>query len=230
MKPRILLFVLCSAERSGWISPYLCQSLLVLRQDPRFDLTVSMVVDQRPLYHARNLCIVAARAREAHLACMIDNDMTLPSNFADILLEAFTTSKAVVSLACGILHPEGSQIIPSDNGQADGDFRETGCVGGGVLIISSEVWRAIPRGPWFRWDSNEDEVLSTRLSEDFYFVELVLSHGLKVWTHKCVAGHLKTSNATRWILELKRLEDELTRQRGGILPLEVLNPPVFVEK
>ena len=86
-----------------------------------------------------------------------------------------------------------------------------------------------PRGPWFRWLVNEDEVLSRKLGEDFYFCQLVQEHGLTVWTHERVAGHLKTVNASNWVLRLVRLENQLARQRGGILDINVLNPPAFVE-
>ncbi len=229
-KPKVSVFVLCSTERCGWINPSLCLSLIALQQDPRFDLTVEMVMDKRPVEHARNYCIVSARASGASACVQIDNDMTLPSNFGDIVHDAITTGKAVVGLPSGILQP-GPRIIPEDNGAPDGQFRQAGCVGGGVLIISSVVWRVIPKGPWFQWVVNvDDEILSRRLSEDYAFCELVREHGLTIYTHQCVAGHFKTVNATHWALRLTRLENERARQSGGVLPLEVLSPPVFVEK
>ena len=224
MKPKVSVFVLCSTERCGWVNPSLCLSLIALQRDPRFDLTVEMVMDKRPVEHARNFCIVSARASGADACVQIDNDMTLPSNFGGIVHDTITTGKAVVGLPSGILPPEGPRMIPEDNGAPDGQFRQAGCVGGGVLIIGSVVWRVIPRGPWFRWLANDDEILSRRLSE------LVREHGLNVWTHQCVAGHLKTVNATHWVLRLTRLENERARQSGGVLPLEVLNPPCFLEK
>jgi hypothetical protein len=229
MPPKVSVFVLCSTERTGWVNPALCLSLLNLREDPRLNISVEMVTDRKPVEHARNLCIVGARTMGADVCVQIDNDMTLPSNLADIVLDAWSTGKAVVSLPYAILPPEGPQMIPGDNSTPDGRFRQTGCAGGGVLILNSEVWRVIPRGPWFRWLVNDDEVLSRKLGEDYYFCQLVQEHGLTVWTHERVAGHLKTANATGWVLRLTRLENEQARQRGGILPIDVLNPPAFVE-
>jgi hypothetical protein len=69
-------------------------------------------------------------------------------------------------------------------------------VGSGVLFISSEVWKKIP-GPWFRWIVNDDEETTQVMGEDYYFCELVQRHGLQVWTHNDMAGHLKTLNVTR---------------------------------
>lgn len=232
MKPRVSVFVLCSIERTGWVNPSLCLSLLHLQQDPRLDITVEMVMDKKPVEHARNLAVWKARESGADVCVQIDNDMTLPRNLADIVHEAHSTGKAVVSLPSGILPAEGPQMIPEDNGPKDGHFRVTGCGGGGVLIISSEVWRVIPHGPWFRWLANDDEVLSRQLGEDYYFCELVRRHGLSVWTHPNVAGHLKTADATRWILQLKRLEKRISNleyKPGDVRPIETLSPPDFVE-
>lgn len=226
---KVLVCVLCSTERSGWINPSLCCSLLGLQQDPRFDLTVEMVRDKMPVEHARNLAMVSARARGVDAAVMFDNDNVPPADFADILHDAIVTGKDVVSLPSGVLLETGPQIIPADNGARDGNFRTTGCAGGGVLIVSSEVWRRVPRGPWFRWLTNDDEVLSRKLGEDYFFCELVQQHGMTVWTHEHVAGHLKTTELTHWTLKLKSLERELSRYSGEVRSIEEMYPPAFVE-
>ena len=181
--------------------------------------------------HARNLAIVSARTRGADACVQIDNDNVPPADFADILHDAISTGKAVVTLPYGIIPPEGPQMIPTDNGLQDGRFRQTGHGGGGVLIIGAEVWRVIERGPWFRWLFSDDEVLSRKLGEDYYFCQSVRAHGLTVWTHQHVAGHLKTTDATHWILKLKRLEKRLAdhEHAGEERSIEELYPPVFVE-
>jgi hypothetical protein len=202
-KPKVAVFVLCSTERTGWVNPYLVSSLMRLSRDSRLDIQVGMVIDRSPVEHARNLCVVDSRGRRADMCIQIDNDMTLPSNFADIVLEAHETGKAVVTLAYGTLPADGPKMIPEDQGPSDGNFRQTERGGGGVLIISSEVWRAIPIGPWFRWLVNDDETLSRHVSEDYYFCWLMQTNGLKVWTHQAVAGHLKTDDATKWCLRVE---------------------------
>ena len=201
-KPKVSLYVLSSTERGGWVNPYLVSSLMRLQRDSRLILKVGMVIDRRPVEHARNLCIIDARGKGADVCIQIDNDMTLPSNFADISLEAFRGGKSVVCLSYGALPADGPRMIPQDRGTPDGDFQQIAQGGGGALIISSDVWKVIPRGPWFRWLANEDEVLSLRLSEDYYFCWLVQNQGLTVWTHKCEAGHLKTDDATKWVLRM----------------------------
>jgi hypothetical protein len=199
-KPKILVCVIVQSERYGWVNPDLCGALLRLQLDTRFDLSFKMAKHPFRVEHARNMCMLDARSRGVNLLVQIDNDNTLPPNFGDILHETISTRKAVVVLGYGIpfpAHEGGPQIIPNDYGMLEGNFRVAGGGGGGVMLISSEVWKVIPRGPWFRWLTNEDEVESRRLGEDYYFAELVAKHGLRVWTHEhALAGHWKTMNVT----------------------------------
>jgi|HubBroStandDraft_2_1064218.scaffolds.fasta_scaffold222286_2 hypothetical protein len=198
-KPNVIVYVLTGIERHDWLSPWLCIALLRLQQDSRFDLSIHMADHPFRVEHARNMCVADARERGAAAMCMIDNDNVPPYNFGDILHDAISTRKAVVMLSYGVfLHGAGGpEIIPGDNGPKEGNFRVTGCAGTGVTILSSEVWRVLPRGPWFKWLTNDDEMQSRQLGEDYYFCELVQQHGMKVWTHHYArAGHLKTWNVT----------------------------------
>lgn len=213
------------------MNPWLCSALLRLQQDQRFDLAVWMAKDLRPTEFARNSCIAQARESGAVVCVQIDHDMTLPPTFGDILHDAIATDKAVVSLPSGIFPPEGLQVIPGDNGKPDGQFRQTGGAGAGILIVNAEVWRAI-LGPWFRWLTNDDELGSRRLGEDYYFCELVHEHGLKVWTHQCVSGHLKTVNLTPLALTFQRMQKriaDLEHKPGEPRRIEHLNPPIFLQ-
>jgi hypothetical protein len=202
---KILVCVLCSTERTGWLNPWLCSSLLTLQRDPRFSVTVEMIGDDfRPIQHARNACVWKARQMGADVCIQMDNDNVPPSDFGDILNEAISTNKHVVALGYGAWLPEGPALLSChDNGPKDGNFRITGVGGGGCLIISSEVWRVIEHGPWFRWLTNDDELQTRKMGEDYYFCEMVQAHGLKVWTHKRLAAHLKTRDATSAIQALQ---------------------------
>jgi hypothetical protein len=189
MKPRVLIYVLCGHERTAWICPPLFSALFNLK-DERLDITVDLANGFRPFERARNWSVIQARDRGFDALVMIDNDMVLPENFADIIHESITSGKPVVGLKAGATHDDGRLWVTAchDNGRLDGNFRRTGFVGSGVLFISSEVWQKIPTGPWFRWLSNDDEEGTPKTSEDFYFCELV---------QKDAAGHLKTLNVTR---------------------------------
>lgn len=195
-KPSVLVSVLCGRERDTWINPALFMSLLNLRHSS-FDVVIETAYDMKPHEYARNTCVLRAQAVGYTHLCMVDNDMVLPGNFDQILAEVITSGKAVVGLQYGALEDNGGLKMLSchDNGHVDGNFRRTGLVGGGVLIINADVWGKIP-GPWFRWLSDGSEISKGKISEDYYFCELVQENGLEVWTHKQAAGHLKTLDIT----------------------------------
>jgi hypothetical protein len=197
-KPRILIVVLSGSERDRWVSPRLFEAVIALTYDAR--LAVHVETTNRDRYEvARNTCVKAARDMQADFLVMIDNDMVLPLGFADILLRIATSTKPIVGIPSARVNGDGSvtSLAPFDNGERDGEFQRTGCVGGGVMILSSEVWRVIPCGPWFRWLTNDDELLTRKASEDYAFCELAQEHGLTVWAHQSTAGHLKTIDITR---------------------------------
>lgn len=194
-RPKILVCVLTSTERDGWVNPSLCELLLALQGDSRFDLTVQMVTDKRPFHYARNLCIRRAQLERADYCVQIDNDIVPPANFADILHAAIVTGKAVVGLEYAVRFDSGWKRIPGLNGPRDGQFRAPGNLGGGALIIKRDVWEKI-RGPWFLWVAENDELAECKLSEDSFFCELAMRHGFTVWTHDSAAGHLKCVDVT----------------------------------
>jgi hypothetical protein len=200
-KPRVLVCVPCGAERDRWINPLLFESLLTMPLDGRYAAFIEIAYGANSYETARNACIKRARDTGAEWLVMIDNDMILLGNFDDILLQTIATGKAVVGLpsASPMLHRDVRALTPQDDGLRDGDFQQTEHVGAAVLIVSSEVWRAIPRGPWFRWLTNDDELRTMKTGEDYAFCELVREHGLTVWSHRSMAGHLKTTDITRYL-------------------------------
>jgi hypothetical protein len=194
IKSRVLVCVLTGSERHFWINPELCETLIAMSKDERFAVTVQMVT-QRWVDRARNVAVVAARTHGADWLIQIDNDVVPPSDLLDIIAEADKYSKQIVGLSYAVFQASGLQVIPVDNGPKDGDFRQSGCVGAGVLAIRSNVWETIP-GPWFRWLSNDDECTTLRIGEDYHFCELAQTHGFTVWTHRKLVKHLRSADIT----------------------------------
>lgn len=204
MKPRFLMVVLSGFyNRDRWINPQLFERLIALTYDARMAVHVETTNCDR--YEvARNTCVRAARDRGAEFLVMVDNDMVPPLGFSDVLLKVAASGKPVVGLSSARVNDgDGSvsPLAPHDNGEKDGGFQRTAYVGGGVMILSSEVWRVIPQGPWFRWITNDDELQSRKLSEDYAFCQLAQEHGLSVWSHQSKAGHLKTVDIVRFANE-----------------------------
>ena len=199
-RPKVFLSVLCGAERTSWINPLLFDALMTLQTDPRFALTNAMAYGIDRVETTRNRAMQHARDECADFLIMADNDMVLPPNFGDILENVITSGKAIVGFAYArVLSRDWNveMLETCGGGSRDGNFLRVGAIGSGVLILSAEVWRVIPKGPWFCWQYEDDETLSRKLSEDYSFCELAISSGLSVWEHSSTAGHLKTCDATK---------------------------------
>jgi hypothetical protein len=219
-KPKILVSVLCGRERTHWINPLLFDYLVLLPQDQRFAVFNLNAYDFGSYQEARNTCMVRARDFGADALVMIDNDINLPPYFSNILHQSIINGRSIVNLPAAVLcgrnrqpHEEAVRLLSHDvcnpdvDGLKDGDYQEVKYAGTGVMIVSSEVWRVIPRGPWFKTVLNDNEVLSPKLGEDYYFCELAAEHGLKVWSHtRALAGHLKTTDLTEIVKRFEELK------------------------
>src|ERR1700721_249229 len=97
-KPKILVSVLCGRERTHWINPLLFDYLITLPLDQRFAIYNLNAYDFGSYQEARNRCMVFARDSGADTLVMIDNDITLPPYFSDILHQSVTTGKAIVNV------------------------------------------------------------------------------------------------------------------------------------
>jgi len=205
-KPRVLVCVLCGAERTDWINPALMLNLLVMAKDPRFDVAYQPVAGYRPWECARNQTINLARSMNADWLVSFDNDNGLDCNPLDVIAAA-GDAQDVIGLTYGVGCVPDCRLFPSHNhGPIDGPFREEKSVGGGVLMIRNKVWQKIPRGPWFRWQHADNELLAPApgaVDEVTYFCNLVRENGFRVWTHRSIlAAHFKTADITRTVSAL----------------------------
>jgi GT2 family glycosyltransferase len=81
--------LLCSDERHGWINPPLVCSLLDLLRQETCDL--EFVCNYVPHGYARNVAAMNALRGGADWLLMIDNDQTLPGDFAQLIRDAHRT-------------------------------------------------------------------------------------------------------------------------------------------
>src|SRR4051812_32744136 len=72
-KPKVFLSVLCQAERTGWINPFLYDALMTLQTDPRFSLTNVMAYGIDRVETVRNRAVQYARDEGADHLIMCDN-------------------------------------------------------------------------------------------------------------------------------------------------------------
>jgi hypothetical protein len=216
-KPKVLVTLLTGIERQNWINPELTLMLFDMGRDPRFDVRVALIKDCRPFEVARNNTIKLARDNNFDYLVSFDNDVFLPVGGPTPLdvIAAAGDDQSVIGLTCGIKSEEnGYRLHPplGSAGRCDGAFREVPNVGGGCLIVSRKVWKKIPRGPWFVWDTTggDAETLdisrSGLMSEDNYFCRLVRQRGFTVWTHtQILASHYRSVDLTTMVCTMAQM-------------------------
>lgn len=210
-KPKILVSLLSSTERTGWINPELVSMLLRMSHDARFAVAVVNVKDARPFEVARNHTIKLARDNKVDWLVSFDNDNFMPVGTPLDVIAAASPQQSVIGLTCGIPKRPGYCLYPPREHvtTTEGAFQEVESVGGGVLMVNRKVWEKIPSGPWFRWQYGADvETLdqsSGGCGEDVYFCNLVRQSGMRVWTHRdFLAGHYRTTDLTGMVCTLAR--------------------------
>ncbi len=229
-KQKVLLAVLCGPERGDWINPELSGNIYRMARDSRFDVIYVPIRGMRPWDAARNLTLSLARDNGVDWLLSFDNDNFIPPQQnqtpLDVLSSADSNQHHVIGLTCGIGSWEsGYKFFPPVQPCAS-PFREVEAVGGGVLMVHKTVWREIPKGPWFRWQYGDNELLTPEnggVGEDVYFSRLVRKHGLRVWTHtQIAAGHYKTTDVSGLTATLAQMQQQIQMQQMQQRPM---HPP-----
>lgn len=213
-KPKILCAVLTGIERTNWINPDLSLALITMARDPRFDFNYYPVRDCRPFETARNMTIKAAKQIAADWLISFDNDNYPMCNPLDVIAEAGPEQRGVIGLTYAIGNLEqGYRMYPdAAHGAVRGSFREEDSVAGGCLMIHRTIWEQI-KAPWFKWQHAPDsETLAPEngrtCGEDVYFCRLAREHGFKIWTHRNIAAHYRTTNLTAISCTLAQLSQQ----------------------
>jgi hypothetical protein len=200
----VLVAVLAGSERHGWINPKLCTVLIQMALDPRFQVTLRWFIDGRPIEYVRNQCVAAAREQGVDWLISLDNGIAPSCNPLDIIATA-PDAVDIIGLGAGInLNGVNRWNIETSAKPAQiAGFQEVLRVGTGCLMMRSKVWSAI-KGPWFKWVTANDELLSPEggHGEDTHFCDLARENGFKLWTlGPAPAGHLRTCDLTELMLQ-----------------------------
>jgi hypothetical protein len=204
-RQNVLICVLCLSERQGWVNPWLSQSLCAMACDPRFNVTIEHAINHRPYHYARNRAVALARERGVDWLVEIDNDQSFVGvTPLDVLHAAGSWRKVIGVRSFGVESvPRKLYAMNSKPLGTEGDFTEVEHLGGSVLCIHSEIWQKIP-GPWFLHEFGDDELGTTKNSEDWYFCDLVRRHKYQVWLHRTYVSHWHTLDLTNTALEMAR--------------------------
>jgi len=209
---RLSVQVLCGTERTNWLSPYLVGGLLSLTSKVPLDL--SFVVDQRPHEFARNQACENALKAGVDWVLLIDNDAVIPTNFADLVLQADRDADINIVCCCSWMLKQSrlmTNIWRDKNGlpelslAAQTGFQEIAQGGAGVLLVRRRILETLPR-PWFHMplDPETGQPLD---GEDVYLCRKARAAGFKVHTHsEFPIGHLKT-------MDLKAAAEQVAGKR-----------------
>lgn len=162
--------------------------------DPRFKVTLEMVMDLRCYDSARNYCVHSAKKLGADFCLQFDNDICPRCNMLDVVSQMGNDI-----LVCGMGYaahmPNGLGIAAGDQHEVRADFIEVDWVGAGALVIHRKIWETV-EWPLFRWEPTQDAILSPGVGEDVSFSRKVRAAGFKVWSHRIPAAHFRTADLT----------------------------------
>ena len=190
-KEKVLAITLCSSQQGGWIHPDQVQIQIAMTHDPHYQVNIAMLKDYRGFDFARNTAMDLARKAGADVLIIFDNDSVPAISPLEVLRQA-KPDMAVIGLPAAAVQGGGFHFTAQNGHLVDDHFLECEYVGGGCLIIRSEIWRKIP-APWFRWETT-GELLAPKPNacEDYYFCSLVRRHGYKVYSHNLPLAHYKS--------------------------------------
>jgi len=83
-------------------------------------------------------------------------------------LDLRQTSTRLQASAYGIGQKEGLRLSCSGQGKQRGNFFDREQTATGCLAVNRQVSETVA-GPWFKWQTNDDELLSVAGGEDVFF-------------------------------------------------------------
>lgn len=200
---KVLVSLLGSLERHGWINPDLTLQLCAMVRDVRYETNVMTVLGCIPHAHARNVALKQALEMSVDWTIQIDNDIAPTHNPLNILANA-PTDADVIGIRYGVTAGRQSLTLFPQPTQSSDTYAESPTVGGGMLFIRNTVWQKFPKGPWFTWKFKENsETLECEVPEDVSLCNLVRAAGMKVYVYQAdLVSHYHTQDVTQVALAL----------------------------
>ena len=193
-KPRIVISVLGSTERHGWVNPWLTYELIKLSHNQDYEVRIEMITDNVLHDFARNLAMDSARKQQAIWNLQLDNDISMRCDVLS-LIGQLSPDMLVVGMPYGIKHDGRLRLCADGEHEKRGQFVRVDKIGAGALLVNRQVWEQV-NPPWFRWIPQEDSLLSMGTGEDVYFCDQLKKAGIAVWASRMLAGHYRTLDAS----------------------------------
>jgi len=195
---KILLGILSTYERSGWIHPDILKFVADLSLIPGYATRVVPLHNFVPAAAGRNVFCRSFKDADCDWICMMDNDMAPPANLFDTIKDAPKNAGIVVP-AFFIWNGTNGELqlcwgtdkTPDKDGKTRSNFspgfHELNKCGTGVIFIRPWVLKKISM-PYFWYIYNSDQGMDG--TEDIAFCSKVREAGIKIYGNtKVTVGH-----------------------------------------
>lgn len=191
-KPRVAV---CVPSGDSWKAPMAFQMLCLGIASAPHALLSSLIVVGDDTCQARNAMVRAAMAEHMEWILWVDNDMIFPPN---ALLRLLTHGRDIVGAdyrrrsppfaKIGLMvnpdDPKGLPMFKGDRGTQTSGLVERAMLGLGLLLVRTEVFKALP-APWFARtyipENATEENQDGFSTEDSYFCYMARSRDFRVW-------------------------------------------------
>ncbi len=167
------------------VKPKTALSLLNLLAYSKHDYEI--IVSERGYNTSENRNWIASQAVKtgcSHLF-FVDDDMTIPSDTLDRLLES---DKDIVGAVYNTKYEIQSPVVEYLTDERPTELFKCGAIGTGCLLIKTDVFKKVPQ-IWFNYVWNDNG--SVKMSHDWYFCHKAREYGYDIWADGSLKiGHL----------------------------------------
>ena len=200
----VVVAVLVSEERQGWVNPHLSAALVALAFDPRFRMTYLPINSLYPVSAARNHAVNETIAHDGDWLLMIDNDIKPPFELCNVIARADFIGDIIalpymVMLRDGLMlcvgKLENGVMMPYVPGEMPSGWNRIETAGTGCMLIN----RAVLSSPKLKHPLFEivtDALVGQKMSEDIWFTKRITEEtGYTIWTNPdLMCGHYRTTD------------------------------------
>lgn len=200
-KPHVVVNVLTTGERGGWICPHLNLAIVRTAFDPRVFMSYGNIFNIHPVSAARNIAVREFLKYESSPSlplpewlCMFDNDIGPPENWVDVILGAPEEADIIVlpyfvwrhelnapALCFGSW--ENEQMVCLPPGAVVSGWMEGGAGGTGAIFIRRRVLAQGTQMPDPPFKILYDNYEGQKMSEDIWFTSEAHKRGYRIFTH-----------------------------------------------
>jgi GT2 family glycosyltransferase len=211
-KNSVLVTVLTTAERDGWLSPHLLGFLMRPNGGMQRDVQLQLMHNIRPVDAARNQIADDLLCSDCEWLLMVDNDQVPPMNLLemidragdhmDVLVPKFYVTANVVQRGQQRLEPVlGWQPLNGKPVEPGTEWTQLSAASSGTMFVRRSAFEKLAR-PYFRFVYDQNGRVCE--CEDIFFSRKAQEAGLTIWGNQNhLVEHFKTIPLSVWAQSLE---------------------------